>query len=193
MEKIINKEFRSTIAVTGKEVDQLRKTSGFDKQKLISPKIGALRFVCACGRQMTADEETLKQALGIKDKNSKDQKDKVYLEGAIYEGDESPKAGDLVFLMDNSNGHNYPLATLIIFGADQKESRGLFLQNGGFRVGNNMPIDRVYKPVRIHKDLVPNIPLIKKMLEVHCVEIFGKEEKESVPRKSSRKAKTKYL
>lgn len=189
------KQYESTIALTGAQVKRMRESEGYNKQKtLSSPKIGVLKFTCACGRQTTANEQVLKNALGIDiGKTGDPVADKVYLEGSIYEVGKNLRAGDLVFLVDNPNAHNYPLGTIIIYGADQKESKGLYLFNGVFRTGNSLPTNRMYKPTRVHKDLVSNNPLLMKLLETQGAEIFGKPEKETVPRKSSRRAKTKYL
>ena len=194
-DKMISNErlFSDKITITAKELGNLKDVGGQRGGEFSSPKEGILKFACSCGRKMTAHEDTLKSALRIEDPSKKDKPESFYLEGTLYKVGEIPKAGEIVFVVDNTNGHSYPLGTLIIFGADVKESKGLYMQNGVLRTGNNLPPDRIYKPTKVHKDLVSSSPLMLKLLEAQGAKVFGKTDKETVPRKTSRKAKTKVL
>lgn len=149
---------------------------------------GELRCVCQCGRETLINRDTLEDALGLNKPASG--LVNLALEGVILE---SPSPGDLIFLTDNTNGHNYPLATLLLFGSNNKESSALYFFNGGIRVGNNLPLPRVFRPTKIHIDLIPDSRLMEKIVEVSGVEVFGEAMKKPVARKSSRNSKTKML
>lgn len=183
-----------TVKLDGEEVEALQKLTGEKARGLsiTATKAGELNCICTCGKRTTIGRDKLEDALGLREKAPECQN--PHLEGVLSDG---LMPGDLVFLTDNTNSHNYPLATLLLYESSSRsnhqEAKAMYLLNGFLRIGNNLPLTRLFRPTRIHADLIPDSPLMRKIVEVSGVEVFGETKKKPVTRKSYRSDKNDML
>lgn len=190
--RVMGEKIMSKVKLNKAEIDHLLGSSKNSARGHLyhSVKPGELTCTCRCGRNMKISKDDIDNVLQVHENVARGD---MLLEGELTS---TVNPGDLVFVVTNPNGHSYPFATMIIFGANRENSTGLFLQDGTLRVGNNLPLAELYRPTRIHTSLVPRMDIFRRLLEVSGVEIFGKvegKEKRSVSRKSSRDSKTRVL
>ncbi len=178
------------ISVRKEELMKIQKVRGHQRpssETILSLQSGGIDCLCTCGKNTFIDKVMIGELLKGIDKHDKDA---ILLEGVLTK---DLKAGEIVFVMDNTNSHIYPLACPLIFAGGNKECLGLYILQGNLKLGNNLPVNRLYRLTKIHSDLIPDNDLIKDIIKKSDIEILDKPAKLPVERKSSRSTKTKLL